>query len=159
VLAPDPGTAPVVLRIAKEIVSGKPANGVCRDLMADSIPSPSGAVTWRANSLIRIMRMPELTGLVTFKGGIVRGHDGLPLRREPVLDDHAFVDVQAATDLASRPRSGVRLGASLLLRVAFCGRCESPMYRSWKASDNRLLLRVQPCQPWRQLPRAAHGED
>jgi hypothetical protein len=60
------------------------------------------------------------------------------VRREPLIDDELWFKVQAALDSSSRPRSGVRSMGSMLLQVAFCGYCGSPLYgNSARRSDGQ----------------------
>jgi site-specific DNA recombinase len=66
----------------------------------------------------------------------VRDDDGVAVRRGPILDDATWAHVQAALDQNSQVR-GTRRDASLLLRVAFCGRCGSPLHRHVRKLRNR----------------------
>lgn len=133
VLVPDPGAVALIERIAADLIAGSSARSICGELTSEETLTPRGKSQWRPGGLIRIMRSATLKGLVvTAQGEIVRGDDGLPVRREPVLDDSTWRQVQEALDRASRQKSGQRAGAAPLLRVAFCGRCGSPMYRARK---------------------------
>jgi site-specific DNA recombinase len=73
---------------------------------------------------------------VHWRGETVRDDDGVAVRREPVLDDVMWARAQVALDQNSQVR-GRRRDASLLLRVAFCGRCGSPLYRHVRKLRNR----------------------
>jgi site-specific DNA recombinase len=127
-LEPDPVTALVVRDLASRMITGSSANSLCAELNEKGVRSPAGG-RWHAQNLIRIMRSASLKGLVvTAKGEIVRDDEGMPVRREPVLDDSTWARLQQELDSASHAVSGHRSDAALLLRVAFCGACSSPMY-------------------------------
>jgi site-specific DNA recombinase len=127
-LEPDPVTALGVRDLASRMITGSSANSLCAELNEKGIRSPAGG-RWHAQNLIRIMRSASLKGLVvTAKGEIVRDDEGMPVRRQPVLDDNTWARLQQELDSASHPVSGHRSDAALLLRVAFCGACSSPMY-------------------------------
>lgn len=127
ILEPDPVTAPVVRDLASRMITGSSANSLCAEMNERGIGSPGGG-RWHAQNLIRILRSPVLRGLVTTDAGVVRDDEGMPVRRQPVLDDNTWARLQQVLDSASHPVSGHRSDAALLLRVAFCGACSSPMY-------------------------------
>ena len=131
-LVPDPETALVVQWMAQQVISGRAATAVARDLNARGVPTPAGGHEWRPEVVIGNLRNPELTGQVHWKGEPVRDGEGEIVRRGGVLDDATFAAVQAALDGNSQQRGGRRSNASLLLRVAYCGRCQEPLYRSRK---------------------------
>ena len=144
-LVPDPQTAPVVEWAAGQIIARQSSRSVAKALTAKQIPTPLYLAKlagrkedapmpqwqpWSPDSLRSILRNPALKGYTVSKGQLVRGPDGLPVRREPILSDETWHAVQAALDSASTRTSGVRRGASLLLRIAFCGQCGEPVYLS-----------------------------
>ncbi len=59
----------------------------------------------------------------------VVGADGEFVRREPLIDDELWFKVQEVLTANARPKSGIRFGASLLLRVGFCGYCGGALHR------------------------------
>lgn len=131
-LVPDEETAPVVQWMADQIISGRSAGAVARDLDARGVPTPAGGKSWRTEVVIGNLRNPELTGVIHFKGEPVRNDEGEIVRRAGILDDATFAAVQVALNSNSQRRTGRRSTPSMLLRVAFCGRCGEPLYRSKK---------------------------
>jgi hypothetical protein len=136
-LVPDPETAPVVAWMAERIIGGQSATSLARDLAGRGIKTPRGGKRWSTEVVIGVLRNPALTGQVRWRGELVRDDDGMAVRREPVLDDATWGRVQAALDQNGQMRSGRRRDASLLLRVAFCGRCGKPLYRHLRTLRNR----------------------
>jgi len=136
-LVPDSDAAPVVAWMAERIVHGQSASSLARDLEERGIKTPRGGKRWGAEVVIGVLRNPALTGQVRWRGEVVRDNDGVAVRREPVLDDPMWGRLQTVLDQNSQVRSGRRRDASLLLRVAFCGRCGSPLYRHVRKLRNR----------------------
>jgi hypothetical protein len=59
----------------------------------------------------------------------VVGADGEFVRREPLIDEELWFKVQGVLTGRTRPKSGIRFGASLLLQVGFCGYCGGALHR------------------------------
>ena len=129
-LVPDPEIVPVIEWAAEQIIARQSRRSVALALTAKGVPTPLGRSQWSANSLGDILRSPALKGYTVSKGEIVTGPDGLPVRREPVLSDETWEQVQDALAAASTKTGGVRQKASLLLRIVFCGQCGNPLYVS-----------------------------
>jgi site-specific DNA recombinase len=135
ILTPDPEIVPVAEWMAGELIAGKSATAVCRELNARGIPTSSGRGKWRGVNLIRIMRSPAIIGYITkADGSKVRDDDGVFVRRTPVLDDQVYADAQRALDRSSIDTSAGRTHSSLLRGVVFCAECESKMYYFRKRS-------------------------
>jgi len=141
-LVPDPATSAVIQGAAEKIIAGSSMSAVVRDLNKRGIPSPTGK-TWRTQSLSFILHSRALLGHVLMNGQPVRDADGLPVMREPILTPAMFAELQDALDAGSRPHSGRRFGASLLLRVAYCENCGSVMYRQVRANRNAAYYHCQ----------------
>lgn len=62
---PDPITAPVVQRVFSEAENGGTLYGICQTLMADGVPSPSGATRWYRRTLHVILLDGRYTGEAT----------------------------------------------------------------------------------------------
>src|SRR6266487_6413127 len=64
--------------------------------------------------------------------------EGGYVRREPLIDDELWYKVQAALDACTKKLSGVRSKGSMLVQIAFCGYCGSPLYQnSARRSDGQ----------------------
>jgi site-specific DNA recombinase len=137
-LVPDPEAAPVVQWMAEQVISGRAATAVARDLNERGVPTAAGGRDWRTETVIGNLRNPGLTGQVIWKGEPVRDADGEIVRHEGILDDATFAALQAALDAGKQRRNGRRQNASLLLRVAYCGRCQEPLYRSMRKRGSRV---------------------
>jgi DNA invertase Pin-like site-specific DNA recombinase len=77
-------------------------------------------------TLVSQLKNQALRGYVMHDGQPVRGEDGMPVTREAVLDDGTWDALQRALERLSRPDSGVRNEAALLLRVLYWG--SQPLY-------------------------------
>src|SRR5260370_8737951 len=100
-------------------------------------------------TILVMVRNPMLRGYIQYhrprqKGKprpapeIVLGSDGMPLRREPILDDATWIGVQAALDRNGAHVTGNRRNASRLLQVAFCALCHKPLYADWHVRGYRI---------------------
>lgn len=155
-LRPHPVYAKVVVEMALAIVSGKTAASIAEDLNRRGIPTsltvqrqrqaksqeqdrpqkPQKKYFWTATGVISLLRSEQIRGYVMYYPPEtprtpvrVVGDDGEFVRREPLIDDDLWFQVQAKLDENARPKSGIRSGASLLLQVAFCGYCGGALYR------------------------------
>jgi site-specific DNA recombinase len=146
-LRPHPVYAKEVERMALAVVSGKSARGVALDLNERGIPTGWGAQQeqqgkspkkyfWTQAQVMRVLRSEQVRGYVMYYAPEnprtavrVVGADGEFVRREPLIDDELWFKVQAALDASTRPKSGIRFGASLLLRVGFCGYCGGALHQ------------------------------
>jgi site-specific DNA recombinase len=138
--------------MALAVVSGKSARSLADDLNERGIPtgwavqqaqqgkSPK-TYAWTQAQVIRLLRSEQIRGYVMHYPPESRrtpvrvvGTDGEFVRREPLIDDELWFKAQAALDASTRPKSGIRFGASLLLRVGFCGYCGGALHQAF---DNR----------------------
>ena len=102
---------------------------------------------WQVSSLLAYLRSPVLKGYVLYHPmlarqtgkkrrysaapEVVRGADGLPLRRPAILDDETWDDLQQVLGKIGEGRASHHYGAqTLLLGVAFCDECSSKLYRA-----------------------------
>jgi site-specific DNA recombinase len=137
-LRPHPEHAPIVREVAGRVIKGESVSALAIELNRRGITTPRGK-RWTQPTLWRQLRHQGLRGYVlhtppVVKGRprqppeIVLGEDGMPLRREPILDDETWLKLQAALEGNSINRGGHRRNASPLLRVAFCDLCGRPLY-------------------------------
>lgn len=139
ILVPDEGgTADIVRELAAKVIAGRSCTSLVTELNRRNIPSAQGK-RWGNGTVLRILRDPKLRGYIMHwpprqpgqprpAPEVTRGPDGLPVRREAVLDDKTWQALQEALDAHSSPESGARSNAALLLQVAFCAECERPLY-------------------------------
>jgi site-specific DNA recombinase len=142
-LRPHPVYAKEVEQMALALVSGKATVSIAADLNARGIPTvkaqqakPGKTYTWTAETIRHILSGDQIRGYVMHspdwrKVPPVRvvGADGEFVRREPLIGDELWFKVQDVLAANSRPKSGIRFGASLLLRVGFCGYCGGTLHR------------------------------
>jgi DNA invertase Pin-like site-specific DNA recombinase len=121
-LEPDPGMVPTVQEIVQAILAGESGQSVAQRHEMDP------------TRLLRRLRSPSLHGAVVFHGEVVRGNDGMPLLREPIIDRRTWDRLQAQLDRNSRkatPRDGTPW-----LDVVYCSECGHEMYRQSYSSRN-----------------------
>jgi site-specific DNA recombinase len=131
--------------MAKQAIAGVPARQIAEDLNTRSVPTSSDAQRilagnpplgkkWLTSTVVQYLRTDALCGYVhNHKRGEepqrVYGSDGLPVRREALLDEDTWQAVQDA--LARRSvrwnRDSVRSG--MLTGVAFCQHCNAPLHK------------------------------
>jgi len=130
-LVPHPEQRAVIERMVDQVIAGKSVTSVARSHNSDGTPSQRGG-EWKVTTVLRILRSPVINGYVVHEVNgepqIVRDADGMPVKREPLIDDETWAQLQAALEANSSPGSGVRSNATPLLQVAFCGHCNEPMY-------------------------------
>jgi site-specific DNA recombinase len=119
----DPEQVPLINEAANRVIKGESTQSVALDLGLDPA------------NLARRLRRPSLYGAIVFKGELVRGADGMPLMREPVIDRKTWNKLQARLEANSRG-AGVPRDASAWLHVIHCYECGEPMYRQ-PYSDGR----------------------
>lgn len=135
-LEPDPVLAGVIREIAALIIGGRSARQVAVSLRERGGPSARGG-RWDVGTILPILRNPSLRGYVMHAGEPVRGEDGMPVQRTPILDDQTWHQLQARLDANGSPGSGVRAGAALLLGVIHCAECGHRLYisrRGWRGT-------------------------
>ncbi len=112
--------------MARWIISGKSANSLAKYLNQRGIRTGQGKL-WRTQQIGPFLRSPRLRGYVIEgprgRATLVRGADGMPVRRTPIIDDETWTALQAALDRNADKKSAVHTRASGLLGVAFCALC------------------------------------
>jgi DNA invertase Pin-like site-specific DNA recombinase len=115
VLVPDPDVVPVVRQAVDDLLAGTSARQIAFRVGTD----PS--------TLIRRLRSAELKGWVMYKGEPVRGADGLPMVREPIIGEAKWDRLQARLD-AKAHGTGVPKDATPWLHVVYCQPCGKELY-------------------------------
>ena len=153
-LRPHPVYSEEARKMAQAIVSGRAAASVAADLNERGVPTTKDAVAiqsgkkikgykWTTKAVIDYLRSDTIRGYVLHyahrldKSPVrVVGPDGEYVRRDPLIDDKLWYDVQAALNVASTPNSGIRYGGSSLLRIAFCGYCGTALNKNTGGGRN-----------------------
>jgi site-specific DNA recombinase len=114
-LVPDPELAELINEIADNVLTGTSVQAEARRVGIDQ------------QTLLRRLRRPALKGLVVFKGQIVRAADGLPIRREPIIETTKWDRLQAKLDANARGQV-VPADAFAWLHVLKCDDCKQDLY-------------------------------
>jgi site-specific DNA recombinase len=150
-LAVVPATAVVVRRIFRDALAGIPLRSIARGLMADGIPSPTGAPVWAMSTLRKILHNPVYTGrMVALRWQAVKSSSGrtnrmvlrpehehvtLPVQCEALVSEAEFAAVQER--LTRNKATAARHNSdptATLLRGGFarCGMCGAGMGARFK---------------------------
>ncbi len=100
-LEPNEAQVAVIERMAQDILDGKSANQICKELVAKNVPSQRGG-KWQPTTMLNILRDEAAREL---------------------LPDGMWARVQVALEATSSPKINKRHDAALLLGVAFCTEC------------------------------------
>ena len=147
-LVPDAETAPVVIRIYRDFLSGKTTTGIARSLTLEKIPTPAQNKNfkgrnftgiWNGNTIKRILSMPTYCGAITQHSTEMVSYKIHVSRRlrpeewivvqgthEPLIAKEDFEEAQRI--LEQRPYTGVRKREHLLSGITFCADCGAKMY-------------------------------
>jgi hypothetical protein len=68
------------------------------------------------------------------------------IRRDPLIDDDLWVNLQVALDACTKKLSGVRAKGSVLLEIGFCGYCGAPLYRAGSRDRKGLEYAYYQCK-------------
>ncbi|WP_412516789.1 recombinase family protein [Actinomadura madurae] len=130
--------AEVLRKIAGRIIGGASTLSQAKWLNEEKVPTARGAKSWGYTALYDMLRSPALMGQrLTADGDVVRDESGMPVQRaDPILNRADWERLQAALDANAHNRTGNRQDAAPLLRVAFCYRCQRPLYRRGTKKKN-----------------------
>lgn len=140
-LEPEPDAAALIRRIADLVIVGTSARQIAARLNTEGVPTVRGGQRWDSSVILRILRNASLRGYVMHGNEVVRGEDGLPVQRTPILGDETWAQVQARLDKNASPGSGIRKGASLLLGIVHCAGCGQRLYMGRRAEGDRYRHR------------------
>lgn len=150
-LEPDPEQLPVIREIADAILDGESGLSVAVRYGIDP------------GNLLRRLRRPSLYGMVIFKGEAVRGPDGMPVMREPVLDRRIWDRLQARLNRNSKGKGRPR-DASAWFGVIYCDLCGQQTYlQRYTGRPNRYYTHKRHLAMYRKgerewCPASYHGE-
>lgn len=130
----DPETQPVLQRIIAEIMEGRSANAIAKDLAEEGIPSPFTHMNrkskgeWDGTVIRKMLRKKSLMGWRTHDAIPVLTKEGKPVELgPPALSPTEFQALQEKLDERANQKSRPDT-ASMLLHVLKCWYCGSDMY-------------------------------
>jgi site-specific DNA recombinase len=150
----------IIIDMVDRILAGESANAICVDFNERGIPSSTDAqrilngkqpkgIKWETTQMLRLLRSPALKGVVMNypkKGEKwtrpvpVIGRDGMPVRRQALIEDDTWDKLQEM--IKPEDRSYYRANAAtLLLGVAFCGECSGALHSERKTGRDRIKQR------------------
>jgi site-specific DNA recombinase len=131
-LEPDPDLVATIAEVAESVIAGESVQQAAARLGLDHA------------GLLRRLRSPSLKGNVVFKGQLVRGGDGTPLLREPVLQWATWSRLQVRLDMNSKG-AGVPRDAYPWLHVIVCRKCGENLYfQRWSKRPSYSYLNHKP---------------
>ncbi|MER8099985.1 recombinase family protein [Kitasatospora sp. NPDC094016] len=168
-LAQDESAVKIIIRIIRDLLSGKTITRICQELEHDQVPTPrdhwsvsrgrkTGGKTggakgetnvrdvfkWVPTVLRKILTNPALLGWKMHNASPIRDAQGEPIMstEQPILTREEFDVVGKFFDdrRMTEPRA-IPTDASKLLRVIHCGTCGSRMYHQ----TNRKQQRAYTC--------------
>lgn len=125
IIVPEPVTAAAVETIVHGIINDgwTLAEGV-RWLNSNGVKpqrsKSNPSANWTTTTLQRILTSRKLLGEIQLHGQAVRDGEGRKVRFDPIIKEDTWQQLQGALQARTRPTSGRRRNASLLLQVAFC---------------------------------------
>lgn len=189
---PEPLTAWIVNRMAALIIAGQTRTQVADYLNQHHVPGPHKTKTkhkiWDHNNVTSVLTNISLNGYVIHDyftedpsgelsssgkpkrihhRDIVRDELGVPVRREPVIDDDTWAQLQEALTATAQPKAGTsKYPPSLLLGAIWCtnplhdpqkmyrhGRSEKRATEGWYACNSRIVKNMASCDtPYFPLP-------
>lgn len=127
--------AAIVREATRRLFAGETLRSIAADLNTRGIESPrrtKGARSWSGTTLRQMLRRESLAGLRRYRGEIVRGDDGQPVKGswEPILtvDEHERL-VALFNDPVRKAAYNGRTPVHLLSGIAKCGLCGGTMKR------------------------------
>lgn len=158
-LVPDPESSRYFREIVDKFIQGTSLTQLAAELNDSGLLPPHEfyrqkagkelqGSKWSGTSLRLILRSRAPLGVIERHGEVVRGPDGLPVRRaEPIISRADWDKVQARLDEISKTPMRTRK-TSPLLRIAFCIECGQPLYRQTNRK-NGIEREYYRCRGWR----------
>lgn len=148
-LVPDEHSSVVLLGMIDKAIAGQSLESIASELNKAGELPPANYLRQRAGKpmrrvelwsrpvITRLLRSKTLLGHATHNGVTVRDRQGFPISKGPALvSQDVFDRLQAALDSRSKKITNRSAGASPLLGVLVCPRCERPMHiRRYKQGD------------------------
>jgi site-specific DNA recombinase len=138
----EPAEAELIRDAARRVLAGASVNSIAKDWNKQGVHSPAGN-SWRASSLLRLLRSPHLAGFRRHHGVIV-GEGNWP----PILDRDTFERLALALAREHGRPLGLPRRYVLTGGIARCGLCDAPlMARPNKAGSPRYICAKAPGRP------------
>jgi site-specific DNA recombinase len=151
----DPVSSEIIREAVRRVINGEAVNAIAADLNRRGIPTPrnyerlragkplktkegrdTSASVWRHKALGRMLRSKALLGYAVHNGEAELNDSGEPKRiGPPLISETEWDQLQRALDKQARVVHRTQT-PSLLLRVAYCALCQSPMYRRQEDRGN-----------------------
>ncbi|MEE1834907.1 recombinase family protein [Streptomyces sp. SP17KL33] len=127
--------ATVIWMIAEWILDGRSLNAVATELNRREVPTVTGA-KWNSRSVRSVVTKPSVAGLRSYKGQIVRGADGEPIKAAwpPILDRDTWEQVCGV--LAGRAGTSDLTLKRWLTRVLHCPSC-GHLLTGWQGNNGK----------------------
>lgn len=126
----DNEQAEVLRTIIGRIINGASTRSQVLWLNDQGIPPARESKAWQHTALYDMLKSRTLLGQRPKGDDVERDERGMPIvRAEPIVDLDTWEHLQETLRRNSTNKTGNRHDAAPLLRVAFCGICQRPMYR------------------------------
>lgn len=125
-----PEQAGVIREAARRTLAGESLMSICRDFDARGIQTAGNSERWNRGVLKRMMTQPRMAGLREYKGALLLGENGEPVKAvwEPILDVQTWEAlVQLLTDKSRSPNNG-RIDRKYLLSGFLRCHCKAKMF-------------------------------
>ena len=136
----DPDTAPIVQRIFREYLAGRPRAEITAGLNADGFHTSKGT-PFSKNAIYAILRNEKYTGMYRFKD--IADPEGIP----PIIDRETYEMAQKSlkTKSFTKKRADLRADAYHLAGKVFCGLCGRPMTGESARSKTGKVFKYYSC--------------
>jgi DNA invertase Pin-like site-specific DNA recombinase len=121
----EPSEAPVVERIAAELLAGVAQIEIARRLNAERIPTARGG-RWHQGTVRSILANPAIAGLIRDGDELIEAQHAAIIPRETWDQIQALREARAKTHRRGRPSSGKHLFRKGFLRCGECGEAMVP---------------------------------
>jgi DNA invertase Pin-like site-specific DNA recombinase len=157
VLAYDEEAAEIVREIVGRVIAGEAVNAIAADLTRRGYASPRDRTRilagrepwgdpWQPGSLRKVLANPAMLGYATHDKQAVTGDDGMPIMKgPPIVTESEWDRLQHALSVASRVKARTQT-PSLLLGIAYCGKCGGPYYKWQKPNRHGKVYSYYRCR-------------
>lgn len=157
VLVQDDEAVKVLREAVSRVIAGESINAIAADFTRQGIASPrdrnrilndgeSAGIPWQPGSLRKVLHSKALLGYAVHNGVAVTDDEGLPIMRgAPVLTESEWDRLQHALAEATRVRRRTQT-PSLLLGIAYCGKCGDKYYKWQKANRHGTVYSYYRCR-------------